>query len=143
MIPFEGYRTFSINYVNLVQQIMYAWLNRSRDTSPNFHILQWNLYGHNVLKCKLTLFFRIGSLILTNTQYSSLHVRVLKRNEHCIKSSKTSFQQHSNCLLKNISIKYYSLCLCLREEMFAFLTSKGSKNNRWNKMYKIPFRFLF
>lgn len=67
MIPFEGYRTFSINYVNHVQQIMYVWLNRSRDTSPNFHILQWNLYGYNVLKCKLTLFFRIGSLILTNT----------------------------------------------------------------------------
>lgn len=39
MIPFEGYRTFSINYVNHVQQIMYVWLNRSRDTSPNFHIL--------------------------------------------------------------------------------------------------------
>lgn len=109
MIPFEGYRTFSINYVNLVQQIMYVWLNRSRDTSPNFHIS-----------------YRKSNI----NQYSSLHVRLLKRNEHCIKSSMTSFQQHSNCLLKNISIKYYSLCLCLREEMFAFLTSKGSKNNR-------------
>lgn len=140
MIPFEGYRTFSINYVNLVQQIMYVWLNRSRDTSPNFHILQWNLYGYNV--CKLTLFFRIGSLILTNTLACMC---VFWREMNTV--LKVLWPHFNNirivCWKIIISIKYYSLCLCLREEMFAFLTSKGSKNNRWNKMYKIPFRFLF